>query len=349
MPVIDELRGLSATAQSLRERSLSERDTERLLVDPFIGALGYNTRDIDEVETQPRIPVGSTEVKCDYAIKRDGVPLILIEGKRLGLRLDNPGQLGTYFERERAVWLGVYTNGLEFRFYCGESVSGLKQMDAQPFMTLDLLNFDNRAAEQVSAFAKDRFDPNEVKGLAQRIKDRQSAAEALRGELRSPSDGLVRLVMNRVGADDLDRYKPIVTEVACEILGAPNAQPQPTPALPSVPMPSGPTVVRASGATPAGITIYWGKRGRNDEAILLEQRQGRVWLNGQEFSSPSGACKDLTNGAYNGWDEWEYDDRQTQRRQPITGLRGLSDDEQMRRAGASMGFVREPQPRSPRA
>lgn len=123
----------------------------------------------------------------------------------------------------------------------------------------------------------------------------------------------------------------------------------PSPAPSSAPMPSGPAVVRASGATPAGITIYWGKRGRNDEAILLEQRQGRVWLKGQEFSSPSGACKDLTNGAYNGWDEWEYDDRQTQRRQPITGLRGLSDDEQMRRAGASMGFVRPAQPRSPRA
>ena len=348
MSVINELRGVSATAQGLRERSLSERDTERLLVDPFIGALGYNTRDIDEVETQPRIPVGSTEVKCDYAIKRDGAPLILIECKRLGLRLDNPGQLGTYFERERAVWLGVYTNGLEFRFYCGESVGGLKQMDAQPFMTLDLLNFDSRVAGQVSTFAKDRFDPNDVRELARSIR----GEEALRRELRSPSDGLVRLVMNRVGAegDEFDRYKPIVQEVAPQLLEVSNAQPQPTMAPSSAPTASRPTVVPASGAAPAGISIRWVNRGQAYDATLIEQGQGRVWLDGQEFRSPSSACQRLLPGRpANGWAEWEHFDRTEQRWMPIGGLRGLANDEQIQRAGASIGFVPPPSPRSPRA
>lgn len=348
MSVIDELRGVSATAQGLRERSLSERDTERLLVDPFIGALGYNTRDIDEVETQPRITVGTIEVKCDYAIKRDGASAILIECKKTSVRLGSPEQLSTYFERERAVWLGVYTNGLQYRFYSGESVSDLKQMDAQPFLALDLLNFDDRVAEQVSTFAKDRFDPNGVKELARSIR----VEEALRGELRSPSDGLVRLVMNRVGVegDEFDRYKPIVQEVAPQLLEVFNAQPQPTMAPSSTPTVSRQTGVQASGATPAGIPIRWVNRGQAYEATLTEQGQGRVWLDGQEFRSPSSACQRLLPGRpANGWGEWKYFDLPDQRWMPVAGLRGLDDDEQIQRAGASMGSVPLPQPRSRRA
>ena len=352
MSVIDELRGLSARAQNLRDRALSERDTERLLVDPFIDALGYDTGDLSEVETQPRIQVGSTEVKCDYAIKRDGATSILIECKRTGFRLGSPEQLSTYFERERAVWLGVYTNGMEYRFYSGSTVDGLKRMDIEHFLLLDLLNFDDRMAEQVAAFAKDRFDPNEVQALAQNIRDRQSVETALREELRRPSDGLVKLLMDRVGAerDEFDRYKPIIQEVAPQLLASPSPQPQ-RPVAPAAGAPSGLSGIPASGAIRAGIPIRWINRGEAiGEAILIEHRQGRVWLDDQEFRTPTSACQYLLpDRPANGWAEWEYFDLLEQRRLPIGRLRGLSDEEQMRRAGASIGSVSPPHPRSPRA
>lgn len=336
MSVVNELRGLSAKAQNYRGQSLSARDTERLLVEPFIDALGYDTRALSEVETQPRIQVGLTEVKCDYAIKRDGAPLILIECKRAGVRLDAPGQLSTYFERARTVWLGVYTNGLEHRFYGGSvPEAGIKHMDGEPFLTLDLLNFDEGVAGQVAAyFAKDRFDPNTAQGLAQYIRGRRKVENALREELRSPSDGLVRLVMERIGADrsEFDRYKPIVHAVA--------------PQLSSAPSSASALGIAATGATPSGITIQWVNRGESYEAILLEHGHGSVWVDGQKCSTPSAACQRLLpRRPANGWTEWEYFDQHGQDWLPIGGLRGLSEEEQIRRAGASIGFVPPPQPR----
>lgn len=123
----------------------------------------------------------------------------------------------------------------------------------------------------------------------------------------------------------------------------------PSPAPSSVPMPSGTAVVRASGATPAGIPIRWVNRGQAYEATLIEHGQGRVWLDGQEFRSPSSACQRILPGRpSNGWGEWKYLDLPDQRWLPVGGLRGLGDDEQTRRAGASIGFVPLPQPRSPR-
>lgn len=270
MSVIDNLRRLAERARGY-PRNLAERRVETYLVQPFIEALGYDRLNHDQVEMQYPIQIGSRAFPCDYAIKRDGEPIILVECKDASLSENNRGrrtqrsdqarqQLGSYFQSS-PVWLGIYTTGFEYRFYSGAlSAQGIKQMDVEPFLLLDLLNFDDRVAEQVSAFAKDRFDPNEVKELAQRIRDRQSVEEALRGELRSPSDGLVRLVMNRVGVegDKFDRYKPIVHEVTREILWrdqATVAAATPTPINPA-------RVARSSSAT------------SQDERIVSLREQG---------------------------------------------------------------------------
>ena len=319
MSVVSELRGLSVKAQNYRGQSLSEKDTERLLVEPFIDALGYDTRDLGEVETQPRIQVGSTEVKCDYAIKRDGAPLILIECKKAGFRLDALGQLSTYFERERAVWLGVYTNGLEHRFYGGSvSGAGIKQMDAQPFLTLDLLNFDDRVAECVAAFAKGWFDPNEVKALARRIRDTQLVEEAIREELRSPSDGLVRLLMDSVGAeqDEFDHYEPIVNAVTPQLLS--DAQPQRS----AIPAASGPDASASPPQASAGdVAIRWKRMGAEYHAVL--QSDGFVRLPGDPTPySPGRACSVALGNSIsvNGWLVWKYQDEQSGRWRSINDL-----------------------------
>ena len=338
MSVVNELRGLSAKAQNYRGQSLSARDTERLLVEPFIDALGYDTRALSEVETQPRIQVGLTEVKCDYAIKRDGAPLILIECKRAGVRLDAPGQLSAYFERARTVWLGVHTNGLEHRFYGGSvSEAGIKHMDGEPFLTLDLLNFDEGLTGQVAAsFAKDRFDPNTAQGLAQYIRGKRKVENALREELRSPSDGLVRLVMERVGADrsEFDRYKPIVHAVVPQLSSAPAMADPSSATAPGVAAPV---------AAPEGIPIRWNYGGQTHEATLLRGGRVRIESDGQEFRRPSPACIHLAPEmqSFDGWREWTYYDREAERRLPIDGLRGLRDEEQIQKTGASIGLVRQ--------
>ena len=120
---------------------LSEKDTERTLVEPFIEALGYDTRDPEEVRTQFEIAIGSMTVRCDYVIMQHGEPSILIECKKVSARLDDPGQLSSYFGQMPSALLGIYTNGLQYRFYAEQIHGRVKRMDEDPFLDFDLHNF----------------------------------------------------------------------------------------------------------------------------------------------------------------------------------------------------------------
>lgn len=236
MNTVEELRKLSEKAILLKEKDslpkLDEKYTERELIEPFIEALGYNLGFLaGEVERQPSISVAYSAVRCDYAIKKDGARIILIEAKRASFPLGTANQLSDYFGREPEVWLGIYTNGTEYRFYSGDP-DGVKKMDPQPFRVLNLLEFDEEIAEMVSRFAKDQFDPDEVRELA---KERKSELErerevqqkyepairdALLEELEEPSEEFFQLLINKVNAEDedLEWLKPLVKKVANQVL-----------------------------------------------------------------------------------------------------------------------------------
>ncbi len=240
MNTVEELRKLSEKAILLKEKgllpTLDERGTERELIEPFIEALGYKLGLlVGEVEPQPKVPFAATTVKCDYAIKRNGTRVILIEAKRTSVSLGAPGQLSDYFEKESEVWLGIFTNGIKYRFYSGYIQESIKRMDPQPFLVLDFLNFDEADAETVSEFAKDRFDPYEVRGLAQKMKFERkykpAIRDALREELEEPSEELFQLLINKIDTEDeeLERLKPLVKKVANQLLKLPSPPNGPTP------------------------------------------------------------------------------------------------------------------------
>ncbi len=226
METIQELRRLAEKALLLKEKgflsTLKEKDTERELVEPFIEALGYKFGLLEgEVERQLNPAFARTTVKCDYAIKKDDERIVLIEAKRANDSLVAPSdQLSDYFGKSK-VWLCIYTNGIEYRFYSGHlQEEGIKRMDREPFLTLNLLEFDEDVAETVSKFAKDQFDPNKVQELAQEEKFKREwepkILDALRKELEEPSEEFFQLFLNRINAEDeeLERLKPLVKKVA---------------------------------------------------------------------------------------------------------------------------------------
>lgn len=342
MNTVEELRKLSEKACRLEEKgqlqSLSEETTKWHLINPFIEVLGYDL--IDEVVPEYPIRIGANMTKCDYAIKKAGKTIMLLEAKeakKTGRTLDEAAsQLSTYFGQEPEVWLGILTNGIEYRFYSGDP-DGVKKMDPQPFLVLDLLNFDESAAETVSnKFAKALFDPNKVQKLAQKEKFKRKwepkILDALREELKEPSKELFQLLINKVGAEteDLERLKPLVKKVA-------NQMPSSVATSPASPG----TLSPPSGSNESGIPIRWLELGQTYQAFLIQD--GKVRLDNGSIRSVSRACIELgPNPSYNGWDEWEYFDLRDQKWTPIGTLRGLSDKEQIERAGASMGSVRSP-------
>lgn len=76
---------LSARIASTRELVQTEEATKNAMVMPFIQILGYNVFDPLEVTPELVSDVGTKKgEKVDYAILRDGKPIILFECKKAG-------------------------------------------------------------------------------------------------------------------------------------------------------------------------------------------------------------------------------------------------------------------------
>ena len=354
MNTVEELRELSEKACRLKEKdmlsTLKEKDTERELVEPFIEALGYKFGLLEgEVERQPNPVFARTTVKCDYAIKKDDERIVLIEAKRANDSLVAPSdQLSDYFGKSK-VWLCIYTNGIEYRFYSGYIEKNIKQMDEEPFLTLNLLEFDEAIAEMISTFAKDRFDPNEIRELAKERKFEQKYETAIHNalckELKEPSEELCKLLINKIDAEDeeLERLKPLVKKVANQILNRPSTSSGGT--LPASPVTFSPL---SSSSNQSGIPIQC-RRYKHSEprkAVLLRDGRGQIRLDNGSICAPSDAYVVLWGCSGNGWTKWEYYDQQNKELRPIDKLRGLNDKEQIQRAGASMGYVPRPSSKS---
>ncbi|RJP35803.1 MAG: hypothetical protein C4547_08835 [Phycisphaerales bacterium] len=119
MDLIDRLRELALRLPKQLPHLSTEEATKTALVMPFIGALGYNVFDPMEVMPEFTADVGMKKgEKVDYAILRNGQPIILFECKWSGCNLDEQraSQLYRYFSVTPAR-LGVLTNGVEYRFY----------------------------------------------------------------------------------------------------------------------------------------------------------------------------------------------------------------------------------------
>ena len=83
MSLMDELNRISDGISQKIKSSINEARTRSYLVDPFIGALGYNIFDPTEVVPEYTADFGTKQgERVDYAIMREGKPIILIEAKK---------------------------------------------------------------------------------------------------------------------------------------------------------------------------------------------------------------------------------------------------------------------------
>jgi hypothetical protein len=116
----------------------SEEGTKMFLILDFIEALGYNTRDptvfIPEYGAAYGEKMGT---KVDYAILKDGVPIIFIEAKPLNKDLkESDEQLSYYFSTKKTARLGILTNGNDYRFFTDYDEPNM--MDKSPFLKIRL-------------------------------------------------------------------------------------------------------------------------------------------------------------------------------------------------------------------
>ena len=225
--------GIESGLRELSERALrlpsnlSEKDTERALVEPFIDALGYDSRDPEEVRSQFEISIGSMALRCDYVIMQRGEPSILIECKKVGARLDNPGQLSSYFGQLPSAIIGIYTNGLQYLLYTERVHDRVKRMDEEPFLDFDLRSFDPTVAGRVLRCSKHNMgsDPDGFVRWLNGLQYERTIARRLRHELtEEPSDALVRLMMDWAELEEptqeqTEQFRTLLVDVGRRLFG----------------------------------------------------------------------------------------------------------------------------------
>lgn len=215
MDLIDQLRALASRIANTKSLIQTEEATKNAIVMPFIQLLGYNVFDPTEVTPELVADIGTKKgEKVDYAILRDGNPIILFECKKCGadLSINHAGQLFRYFHVTSARF-GVLTNGLTYRFFT--DLEHPNKMDETPFFEFSILDFKDRDVEELKKFAKTAFDVETILTTANDLKYTRAIQSKLAEWIANPSDEFVRLLSTDLLAGK--RFTPTTKEQFTQI------------------------------------------------------------------------------------------------------------------------------------
>lgn len=200
MDFIDQIRQIAARIPKQLEFIKTEEATKNALIMPFINALGYNVFDPTEVVPEFTADVGLKKgEKVDYAILKDGKPIMLFECKSAGTNLDleHFSQLLRYFHTS-AARIGVLTNGVTYRFFT--DLDNPNVMDTKPFLELDMLDIKEAAVQEVKRFSRSTFNSDELSAAATQLRYTKEIKQVIADQFSKPSEELVALLVGRVYA-----------------------------------------------------------------------------------------------------------------------------------------------------
>lgn len=210
----DNVKQLTERIKTLKENLQTEEATKNALIMPFITALGYDVFNPLEVVPEMVCDIGSKKgEKIDYAILKDGQPVILIECKHWQQDLDNHNnQLLRYFGVSKAKF-GILTNGIQYRFYTDLAEKNV--MDEKPFLEVDLSDPKEAQIEELKKFHKSYFDVDSILSTASELKYANDLRNILQNEFQNPSDEFVKFLGKQVydgafTAKACEQFRPIV-------------------------------------------------------------------------------------------------------------------------------------------
>jgi len=197
MDFIDELKQFSKRVDSLKDKISTEEATKTSIIMPFFQLLGYDVFNPHEFLPEFTADVGIKKgEKVDYAIIKDGKPMILIEAKWCGEQLDkHDSQLFRYFGTTPAKF-AILTNGIIYRFYT--DLDEQNKMDAKPFLEFDILDIKESYVNELKKFHKDSFDVETIFNTASELKYAGEIMKFMSQQLKSPSDNFVKYILGEV-------------------------------------------------------------------------------------------------------------------------------------------------------
>lgn len=198
MEIIDQLTNLASRAQKQIGHIQTEEATKTALVMPFINALGYNVFDPTEVVPEFICDIGTKKgEKIDYAIMREGKPIILFECKHVGgdLSINHASQLFRYFHVTEAR-IAILTNGVTYRFFT--DLEQPNKMDERPFLEFDLFNFQENDIAEIKKLSKGSFNIEDMLFAAYNLKYMRAFKKYFDEQFAQPSTDFIHFVSKQV-------------------------------------------------------------------------------------------------------------------------------------------------------
>lgn len=210
----DQILQLAARVEKILPQLKTEEATKNALIMPFIQVLGYDVFNPFEVNPEFIADIGIKKgEKVDYAIMKEGQPMILIECKHHLENLDpHNSQLFRYFHTTNAKF-GLLTNGLSYRFYT--DLEEKNKMDNSPFFEFNITEIKDTELVELKKFHKSYFDVESITNTASELKYLNELKTLLNRELITPSDSFVSFFTKQVYSGVLtakvkEQFSPII-------------------------------------------------------------------------------------------------------------------------------------------
>lgn len=200
---------LADKVKYLRYSLPTEEATKNALILPVISAWGYDVSNPKEVLPEMTCDISGRNDKVDYAIFRNGTPIIIIECKQIEKRLDTfVGQLSKYYVATTAKF-AVLTNGDYWLFYSDFERQNL--MDSIPFFVFSLSRYTDADVACLERFSKSCFDKFSIARdfgeMYYSYKVRSYLKECIR-----PSEKFVKFIADGAGVSDLQLCRNTIVE-----------------------------------------------------------------------------------------------------------------------------------------
>lgn len=193
----DEVKQLGLRTEKVIPQIQTEEATKNALIMPFIKLLGYDVFDPFEVNPEFVADIGIKKgEKVDYAIMKEGEPIIIIECKHHLEKLDpHNSQLFRYFHVCKAKF-GLLTNGLTYRFYT--DLTDANKMDEKPFFEFNISEIKDAQIEELKKFHKSYFDIENISNTASDLKYTNELKTIITSELKDPTAVFVKHFASQV-------------------------------------------------------------------------------------------------------------------------------------------------------
>jgi hypothetical protein len=194
--LVQAIREAVAKVQRFQDRNLGEQNTKASLIEPILEALGWDTRDPDEVHRE--FKPTSKDSPVDYALSLFRKPRLFVEAKGLGEQLSDRKWIAQVLGD--AVVAGVewciLSDGDEYRFYnATAAVDAEEKLFCQIRLTTGP---EENAAKTLNLISRMNMEENLLDVLWSAYFVDRRVKQALQEMVATPEKGLVRMIRCKV-------------------------------------------------------------------------------------------------------------------------------------------------------